>query len=371
MGADGALIVLDWEIPLDDQRESGTDVTKVNSIDRPVILLVHGLNNDSSFGYIRSMMRKATERGWIAVCMNLRGQDGKHEVKNNSPRGYNAGYTGDLRGVIQQLEYRLKKREIVGKLEDEGDLYSGGPIFLLGYSLGANIVTKYLGEESLHGTLPKCIGGGAAMGNPLHIDSGTIKFPWNVVLGAGVKRSILQNFHSMKGHHDPGFQHAIKKALLSPTIGKLDDAAAPYLIRNDPYPPYTPRIGFQDGEEYWWDSSSHRYVGHVSVPLLKITAQDDFLVFGQFAKKLNHCLENPNVVVVKTRCGGHLGWQESPPPSQKGGGAGGSGSWSDTAVADFIEALLQMREEDRRRRMDEEGAVVESKHPLPKVMSRL
>ena len=257
-------------------------------------------------------------------------------------------------------------------LEDD---YIGGPIYLLGYSLGANIVTKYLGEESLHGTLPKCIGGGAAMGNPLHIHSGTIAFPWNMLLGAGVKRSILQNASSLRRHHEPGFQHAMKKALLAPTIGKLDDAAAPYLVRNDSHPPYTTRIGFKDGEEYWWESSSHRYVGHVSVPLLKISAQDDFLVFGQFQKKLNHCLENPNVVVVKTRCGGHLGWQESPPP-----GSNSSGSWSDVAVADFIEALLQIRQEDREKRellrsrrggaVNGDGGVDTSFTP-PKVMSRL
>ena len=293
-------------------------------------------------------------------------------MKNNTPRGYNAGFTGDLRGVVQQIEYRLKRTSRTNgdsssnnKDHDHGedDIYIGGPIFILGYSLGANVVTKYLGEESLHGTLPKCIGGGAAMGNPLHIHSGTIRFPWNMILGAGVKRSILQNISSFKQHSDPGFQHAMKKAMLASTIGKLDDAAAPYLARNDPYPPYTHRIGFKDGEEYWWDSSSHRYVAHVSVPLLKISAQDDFLVFGQFRKKLNYCLENPNVIVVKTRCGGHLGWQESAPAGS------GSGSWSDVAVADFIEALLQVREEDECQKKKKRQSQLSLSSP--KVLSRL
>jgi len=375
MAADGALIVLDWEIPLTSSQttiDDDIDIKQSNSITKPIILLLHGMNNDSTFGYIRSMMRTATERGWIAVCMNFRGQDGDHQIKNNTPRGYNAGFTGDLRGVVQQLEHRLKKREGKGNVRrdssssSEEDDYVGGPIFILGYSLGANVVTKYLGEESLHGTLPKCIGGGAAMGNPLHIHSGTIRFPWNIILGAGVKRSLLQNIQSFKSHNDPGFQHAMKKAMLAPTIGKLDDAAAPYLARNDPYPPYTHRIGFKDGEEYWWDSSSHRYVAHVSVPLLKISAQDDFLVFGQFRKKLNYCMENPNVIVVKTKCGGHLGWQESPPQS-KNGDKKGSGSWSDVAVADFIEALLKVREEDQKKKI----GIERNMKPPPTVLSRL
>lgn len=119
------------------------------------------------------------------------------------------------------------------------------------------------------------------------------------------------------------------------------------------------------GEEYWWDSSSHRYVAHVSVPLLKISAQDDFLVFGQFRKKLNYCMENPNVIVVKTKCGGHLGWQESPPQSKNGDKNKGSGSWSDVAVADFIEALLQVREEDQKK------IGIEKNVTPPAVLSRL
>ena len=342
MGADGALIVVDWEIPPAKEGEGEMDVTRPNGIDRPVVLLVHGMNNDSTFGYVRSMMRTATDRGWIAACMNMRGQDGLRQVKNATPRGYNAGFTGDLRGVVAQIGHRLK-RNPNPVLDDGQDAFLGGPIFVVGYSLGANIVTKYLGEEGLHGTLPSYVGGGAALGNPLHIHSGTIAFPWNVVLGAGVKRSLLQNFSSFSRHHDPGFRKAMKKALLAPTIGRLDDVASPYLVRNDNFPPYAHRLGYRDGEDYWRDSSSHRYVPSVTVPLLQVAARDDFLVFGQFAKKLGRCLESPNVVVVKTRCGGHLGWQESPPPGKDGKG----GSWSDAAVADFVEALLRMREEDR------------------------
>jgi predicted alpha/beta-fold hydrolase len=113
MGADGALLVLDWEIPLSaDEKTPSTplDITKPNSIDKPVVLILHGMNNDSTFGYVRSMMRTAAERGWVAVCMNLRGQDGLHQVKNNTPRGYNdnAGYTGDLRLTRRDTAARVQ-----------------------------------------------------------------------------------------------------------------------------------------------------------------------------------------------------------------------------------------------------------------------
>jgi len=53
----------------------------------PLVLLVHGMNKVSTFWHVRFMMRTATRRGWIAVCMNLRGQDGLGEVKIMTPRG--------------------------------------------------------------------------------------------------------------------------------------------------------------------------------------------------------------------------------------------------------------------------------------------
>lgn len=117
---------------------------------RPIILLLHGINNDSSFGYIRSMMAECNKNGWIAVGMNMRGCD--HNL--HTPRGYNGAFTGDLRLVVQHLCRRLAE---------------GQSLFAAGYSLGANILIKYLGEEGLSGTLPKQVAGGISLGNPLGI----------------------------------------------------------------------------------------------------------------------------------------------------------------------------------------------------------
>ena len=45
-------------------------------------------------------------------------------------------------------------------------------------------------------------------------------------------------------------------------------------------------------------------------------------------------------MVMQTTCGGHLGWHEAPPT----GGWGGS-SWADTAMVDFIQAVLDTQNE--------------------------
>jgi len=364
---DGATVALDWEVPYPsysssiDIRQSEKQLQAnvlYGPIDLPVVIILHGINNDTGFGYMKNLMRSVADRGWIACGMNFRGCGGE---ALKTPRGYTAAYTGDLRGVVQQIQVRLnnnnnhnheKKVVHVHEYEEVKNLDADVPVFLVGNSLGANLITKYLGEEGYSGTLPKCIKGGVSLGNPLHIHGGNVKFPFNILLGAGVKKNMFQSsrvFRDMSSCWH--FGAAIRQVILSKTIGELDNAFAPYLIRNDTEYPFTTKVGYKDGEDYWKDASSNRYIQHVTVPLLTLSAQDDGLVVNPALQSLSRCLENPNVLVVKTKCGGHLGWQEAPPE-----GFGVGKSWADAAMADFIEAVLDMRKKGMNCVDDGNGA---------------
>jgi len=56
------------------------------------------------------------------------------------------------------------------------------------------------------------------------------------------------------------FGAAIRQDILSKTIGELDNAFAPYLIRNDTEYPFTAKV----------DAGSNRNIQHVTVPLLTL-----------------------------------------------------------------------------------------------------
>lgn len=335
MSQDGTRIAVDWEIQRQRQdkgrgdehtQQSETQNTKqyiLNGLIRqPVVLILHGINNDSSFGYIKSLSRSFCNRGYVSASMNFRGCGGE---KLTSPRGYTAAYTGDLRSVVRQISARLDENV---------------PMFLVGNSLGANIMTKYLGEEGLFGTLPSCVSGAASLGNPLLIDSSIVKFPFSVLMALGVKKVFLENLKSIRGMKDSRSREILKNGFLAPTISTFDNAVAPGMIRNNPYFPFDTKVGYENGEAYWFDASSYRFVRHISVPFLNITAQDDFLVSRPSRNKLGFCLANPNVMIVETRCGGHLGWQETPPDS-----AFGASSWADTAASDFFDAIRKANDE--------------------------
>ena len=171
---DGATLALDWEVPrptyssslnirLSDSQIKANVLYGPITEKTPVVIILHGINNDTGFGYMKNLMRACSKKGWIACGMNFRGCGGQ---KLTTPRGYTAAYTGDLRHLIHTISVRLK-----------GDT----PVFLCSNSLGANLVTKCLGEEGFSGTLPSCIKGGVSLGNPLHIHSGNVKFPFNML----------------------------------------------------------------------------------------------------------------------------------------------------------------------------------------------
>jgi hypothetical protein len=134
---DGAKIGVDWEVPWRTNDASISTMSKEEReaeilkgpIRQPVVIILHGINNDSSFGYVKSLRRTYANRGWNAAAMNFRGCGG---VLLSTPRGYNAAYTGDLRNLVQQIAGRLDENV---------------PLFLVGNSLGANVLSKYLGES--------------------------------------------------------------------------------------------------------------------------------------------------------------------------------------------------------------------------------
>jgi predicted alpha/beta-fold hydrolase len=69
---------------------------------------------------------------------------------------------------------------------------------LVGSSLGANLVAKYLGEEGKSGTLPPGVAGGVTMGNPMAIDLSNIRPVCLATIAIGAKQGLYSVYNSMK-----------------------------------------------------------------------------------------------------------------------------------------------------------------------------
>jgi predicted alpha/beta-fold hydrolase len=136
-------------------------------------------------------------------------------------------------------------------------------------------------------------------------------------------------------------------ALPSPSIDEFDEAFTRFVGGTSPEYP------FPSLEAYYTWSSSHEIVSQVRKPMLCINATDDPIVH-HIAKDAR---DNPNVVMVRTARGGHLGWFTS---AKK--------RWTTQPVLEWLKLFGEevedsVSEHARRVFVDEDGFLTEEGRP--------
>ncbi|KAF7820058.1 embryogenesis-associated protein EMB8 [Senna tora] len=294
--SDGGTIALDWLMSSDvsdgalprDDADSKDDTT-------PLVVVIPGLTSDSSSAYLKHLAFYTAKRGWDVVISNHRGLGG---VSITSDCFYNAGWTEDVRTVINYLH---EKRPMA-------------PLFVVGTSIGANVLVKYLGEDGEN--IP--VAGAVA-----------ICSPWDLLIGDRfISRKLVQKFYDralaigLKGYaklHQPHYARlanweGIEKSL---SIRDFDDHATRIVGK------------FETVDTYYRRCSSSIYVQSVSIPLLCISALDD-PVCTREAIPWDECRANKNVVLATTKHGGHLAFFE---------GITASSLWWVRATNEFLDVL--------------------------------
>lgn len=111
--------------------------------------LLHGLEGSSDSQYIKSISQLLHANGWDVYALNWRGCSGEANLKLTS---YHSGFTDDLDFILER--------------------YAGGykQVQIIGYSLGANVLLKYLGEDPAH--VPSNVARAIAVSTPCHLSDG-------------------------------------------------------------------------------------------------------------------------------------------------------------------------------------------------------
>mgnify|MGYP002374707586 FL=1 len=129
-------MALDWSFPHDFVKSSDFEGC-------PILCLFPGLTGCSSAVYILNTVEKAHEHNYVVCVINHRGTPG---TIINTPKLYNAASSEDVRAALNYIH----------KTWPNSDMYA------IGFSLGANLLTKYLGEEGPNAFLI----GACAVSNP-------------------------------------------------------------------------------------------------------------------------------------------------------------------------------------------------------------
>lgn len=115
--------------------------------DSPLVIVLHGLEGSFHSPYIRGVLAMIEQQGWRAVLMHFRGCSGE---LNRLARGYHSGDTADLAFLINTIRQREPNTELAA----------------IGYSMGGNVLLKYLGERQAHSHLRTAV----AMSVPYELD---------------------------------------------------------------------------------------------------------------------------------------------------------------------------------------------------------
>lgn len=257
--SDGDFLDLDWS-------ESINPTQKV-------VILLHGLEGDGQRPYITGSAKLFNLNGFDACAVNYRGCSGE---PNMLYRSYHSGATEDLREVIDHI---LKTKD-----------YS--EIYIKGFSLGGNLVLKYLGEDN---TVPKEIKGAVAVSVPCNLHSScqqllslnnihyAIRFKGNLIGKLRQKQAMFPNLIT---------DSDIKKIR---TLKDFDDV-------------YTSRAhNFKDALDYYTQCSSLQFLPNIKVPSLIINALDDSFL-GQECYPFSEVEQNPSLYLETPKYGGHVGF---------------------------------------------------------------
>ncbi|KAJ7905470.1 Alpha/Beta hydrolase protein [Mycena olivaceomarginata] len=254
--------------------------------DTPIVVVLHGLTGGSYESYVRSILVPATKPveegglGYRAVVVNYRGCAG---VPVTSPQFYSAGHTGDIRQALVYIS----------------QLYPRAPLLGLGFSLGANVLTRYLAEEGEQSRLKS----GCALACPWDLaknNDGFIGRFYSKAMATNLINLVRRNLDGLNLFPDAEIAQYIP-TVLNLKGALLDDFDNTFTRIAGGSPPNFP---FATAHDYYKWGSSHNVVSKIRVPYLAINAADDPVV--------QHVPMdgggNGMVVMALTASGGHLGW---------------------------------------------------------------
>ncbi len=249
------------------------DFSKVNS--NKIIIIVHGLEGSSKSKYVLSNTKYFNKNGYDVCAMNMRGCSGE---PNSLYSSYHSGKTDDLGLIID---------EISGQYED---------IYLLGYSLGGNIVLKYTGENdsALNKKIKKSIG----ISVPVDLKSAAVEL--------AKKKNYIYNYMFMKEMKEK-LRSRVKRFGVDISLEKINRIKNFNEFDNI----YTSVAhGFKDAEDYWRKNSSKQFLEQIKIPTLLLNAADDTFL-GENCYPFAEAKYTRFLTLEVPKYGGHVGFNVS------------------------------------------------------------
>ncbi|PBC28304.1 Abhydrolase domain-containing protein [Apis cerana cerana] len=252
------------------------------------IAICPGICNSSESVYIRTFVHFAQCHGYRCAVLNHVGV--LSSVKVTAPRIFTYGHTDDYHMMLQSL---IEK-------------HSNTRIICIGFSLGGNLVTKYLGERgsnklsNIIGGISICQGYNAIEGTKFLLNWQNFRRFYLYIMTESVKNIILKHKNILLSEEIKQRCNLNEWDIISAaTLPELDEA-------------YTRKVhNFRSVKEMYKWSSSLFYLDNIATPMVFINALDDPIVPDKLLEPIKEYAKNhSNTLYVELAHGGHLGFYE-------------------------------------------------------------
>lgn len=252
---------------------------------KPLAVLIHGLAGTEESLYVRATAAHLIDAGFPVLRLNLRG------AGPSQPRcrgQYHAGRSEDLRLALGRLP----------------DALTGNGLALVGYSLGGNMLLKFLGE----GATP-LVRAAASVSAPIDLAeaSATLAAPRNRIYQSWLLAKMREE--ALSGPINDAEREAVASAR---TVTEFDDRYV------------APRNGFASASDYYARSSAAQFLPRIAGPTLLVQASNDPWI-PMTAYDAVDWPANPRLTPL-FGAGGHVGFH----------GAGSKIAWHDRAIVRFF-----------------------------------
>lgn len=256
---DGDFIELAWSLPHNETA--------------PLAVVLHGLEGNINSFYAKGMMKALKKQGFAVVLMHFR--NCSTEV-NRLPRAYHSGDTADLSFFINHLK----------------QLYSNRPLVAVGFSLGGNVLAKYLGEQQQQCPLSAA----ALVSAPYDLSASSDVIRKS--LGKIYQKYLLDRMKKSMQRKLPQIKQQI--SITTDQLMEIDD-----LLEFDNQLT-APLHGFENAHDYYRQASAMPYLKHIAVPTLIIHAKDDPMLSIKAVPSRQDVSEHVTLRISEK--GGHVGF---------------------------------------------------------------
>jgi uncharacterized protein len=238
---------------------------------RPIVIVLHGLTGSIESPYAPGILHAIAEKGWRGLFMHFRGCSG---IPNRLPRYYHAGDTSDVELVVSTIHRR----------------YPHAPLVAIGYSLGGNVLLKWLGETQNNNPLAAAIA--VSVPFELHIAAQRVNQGFSQIY----KRAFLRDLRKLLIEKSKVTTLPFEEKLLFEVndFVKFDSLIT------------APLHGFKDAHDYYTQASCRPYLKYIQKPTLIIHSKDDPLLSKEInfsERELSSC-----ITLELSEKGGHVGF---------------------------------------------------------------